>query len=105
RRVPPGGGGDVRRGFELPRKIGLDTLLDGAIHPGWTWSFVRGEPIRFANVAGTHVVDGSTAGSVAAYTASQKESGLTARDAEWLRSIWDAPVIIKGIQTVADARI
>ena len=28
---------DVRRGFELPPKIGLDTLLDGAIHPGWTW--------------------------------------------------------------------
>ena len=52
---------DVRRGFELPPKIGLDTLLDGAIHPSWTWHFVRGEPIRFANVAGQHVGDGSTA--------------------------------------------
>ena len=52
---------DVRRGFELPPKIGLDTLLDGVIHPSWTWKFVRGEPIRFANVAGEHVGDGSTA--------------------------------------------
>ena len=43
---------DIRRGFELPPQIGPGTLLDGAIHPSWTWKFVRGEPIRFANVAG-----------------------------------------------------
>ena len=96
---------DVRRGFELPPKIGLDTLLDGAIHPSWTWKFVRGEPIRFANVAGEHVGDGSTAVSLADYIASQMDPGLTWRDAEWLRSIWDGPIVIKGIQTVADARI
>ena len=49
--------------------------------------------------------DGSTAVSLADYIASQMDPGLTWRDAEWLRSIWDGPVIIKGIQTVADARI
>src|SRR3954452_23264452 len=96
---------DVRRGFELPPKVGLDPLLDGAVHPGWRWSFVRGEPIRFANVAGQHVGDGSTAVSLADYIASQMDPGLTWRDAEWLRSIWDGPIVIKGIQTVADARI
>ena len=42
---------DVRRGFEMPPKLGIGTLLDGAVHPGWTWSFVRADPIRFANVA------------------------------------------------------
>ena len=96
---------DVRRGFELPPKIGLDTLLDGAIHPSWTWHFVRGEPIRFANVAGEHVGDGSTAVTLADYIAQQMDPGLTWRDAEWLRSIWDGPIVIKGIQTVADAKI
>src|SRR4051795_4761814 len=96
---------DVRRGFELPPKIGLDTLLDGAIHPGWTWHFVRGEPIRFANVAGEHVGDGSTAVTLADYIAQQMDPGLTWRDAEWLRSIWDGPIVVKGIQTVADAKI
>ncbi len=68
---------DVRRGFELPPKIGLDTLLDGAIHPSWTWHFVRGEPIRFANVAGEHVGDGSTAVTLADYIAEQMDPGLT----------------------------
>ena len=39
---------DVRRGFELPPKIGLDTLLDGAIHPCWTWKLrpQRADPLR-----------------------------------------------------------
>ena len=45
---------DVRRGFALPPKLGLGTLLDGAVHPGWTWAFVRAEPIVFANVATSH---------------------------------------------------
>jgi L-lactate dehydrogenase (cytochrome) len=96
---------DVRRGFELPPKIGLDTLLDGAIHPSWTWHFVRSEPIRFANVAGERVGDGSTAVSLADYIAQQMDPGLTWRDAEWLRSVWDGPIVVKGIQTVADAKI
>ena len=26
-------------------------------------------------------------------------------DVDWMRSIWDGPIVIKGIQTVADARI
>jgi L-lactate dehydrogenase (cytochrome) len=96
---------DVRRGFELPPKLGLDTLLDGAIHPGWTWHFARSEPIRFANVAGSHVGDGSTAITLGEYMASQMDPGLTWRDVEWLRSIWDGPIVLKGIQTVADAEI
>src|SRR5215216_3873998 len=96
---------DVRRGFELPPKIGLDTLLDGAIHPSWTWHFVRGEPIRFANVAGEHVGDGSTAVTLADYIAQQMDPGLTWRDVEWLRTIWDGPIVMKGVQTVVDAKI
>jgi L-lactate dehydrogenase (cytochrome) len=41
---------DVRRGFELPPKIGPGDAVDGMLHPAWTWAFVRSEPIRFANV-------------------------------------------------------
>jgi L-lactate dehydrogenase (cytochrome) len=28
---------DVRRGFTLPPKLGLSTIFDGIVHPGWTW--------------------------------------------------------------------
>ena len=94
---------DVRRGFSLPPKIGLGTIVDGAVHPAWTWAFVRSEPIRFANVAGQDVGDGSSAVSLADYINSQFDPSLSWRDLEWLRSIWDGPIVVKGIQTVADA--
>jgi len=97
---------DVRRGFSLPPKIGLDTLLQGALHPGWTWRFVRAEPVRFANVAGRgDVGDGSTAVALADYINTQFDPSLSWADIEWMRSIWDGPIVLKGIQTVADAQL
>ena len=58
---------DHRRGFTLPPQIGPRTLLDGALHPEWTWRFVRAEPIRFANVTGRDVGDGTDAVSLHEY--------------------------------------
>jgi L-lactate dehydrogenase (cytochrome) len=96
---------DVRRGFTLPPKIGLGTLVDGATHPAWTWAFLRAEPIRFANVTGHAVGDGTTAVSLADYINTQFDPALSWRDVEWLRSSWPGPLVVKGIQTVADARL
>jgi len=96
---------DVRRGFSLPPTIGPGTILDGALHPGWTWSFLRSEPIRFANVNGSAVEDGATPVTLADYINEQFEMGLSWDDVSWLRSIWDGPIILKGIQSVADAKI
>jgi len=94
---------DVRRGFTLPPKIGLDTIIDGIRHPGWTWDFVRSDPIVFANVTGQSFGDGTDAVSLAEYVNGQFDPALSWRDLEWLRSVWDGPIVIKGIQTVADA--
>ncbi len=96
---------DVRRGFTLPPKLGPGTIIDGLVHPGWTWDFVRAEPITFANVAGRAVGDGTDAISLAQYANDQFDPSLSWRDVEWLRSVWDGPIVIKGIQTVADAEI
>ncbi len=96
---------DVRRGFTLPPEIGPRTLVDGALHPGWTWRFVRSEPIRFANVTGAGVGDGSDAVSLASYINSQFDPGLSWDDVDWLRGIWDGPLVLKGVQTVEDARL
>ena len=95
---------DVRRGMTLPPKLGLGTLLDGALHPAWTWDFLRHEPITFANVVGTQQEDGSTAVSLATHVANQFDPALSWDDIEWLRSFWDGPIVLKGIQTVEDAK-
>jgi L-lactate dehydrogenase (cytochrome) len=94
---------DLRRGFTLPPKIGLETLVDGARHPGWTWEFVRAEPIRFANVVGRDVGDGTDVVRLSDYINAQFDPNLSWSDVEWLRSVWAGPLVIKGIQTVADA--
>ncbi len=95
---------DVRRGLTLPPKLGLDTLIEGARKPSWTWRFLRADPITFANVTNVIDRDGSTAESLAEYVAEQFDPSLSWSDLAWFRSIWNGPIVIKGIQSVADAR-
>jgi len=95
---------DVRRGYTLPPKIGLGTIVDGMIHPGWTVDFLRNEPITFANVVGRHEEDGTSAVSLAEHVNSQFDPALSWDDVEWLASIWDKPIVLKGVQSVADAK-
>src|SRR5438270_6245435 len=94
---------DVRRGFSLPPTIGPGTIVDGALHPAWTWKFVRSEPIRFANVMGRDVGDGASPVNLSDYINTQFDPSLSWADVEWLRSVWDGPIVLKGAQTVADA--
>jgi L-lactate dehydrogenase (cytochrome) len=96
---------DLRRGFALPPAIGPRTFLDGAVHPQWTLSFLRGEPIRFANVLGRDVGDGAAPVNIAEYIHTQFDPALSWSDVEWLRANWDGPIVVKGIQTVEDALI
>jgi len=94
---------DVRRGFSLPPTIGPGTILDGALHPGWTWAFVRSDPIRFANVVGRDVGDGASPVTLSDYINTQFDPALSWGDIDWLRSVWDGPIVVKGVQTVEDA--
>jgi L-lactate dehydrogenase (cytochrome) len=95
----------VRRGFSLPPSIGPATFVDGALHPTWTWNFLRSEPIRFANVAGRDVGDGASPVSLSEYINTQFDPALSWADVEWLRSVWTGPILLKGVQTVADAKL
>ena len=96
---------DVRRGFTLPPTIGLGTIVDGIRHPGWTWAFVRGGPITFANVSGDATRDGSTAVTLSDFVNSQFDPTLSWRDLDWLRSLSDLPVFVKGVGSIADVKV
>lgn len=96
---------DIRRGFTLPPKLGLGTVLDGIIHPAWTWGFLTNDPIRFANVVGKSDEDGSTAITLADHVNAQFDQSLSWKDIEWFRANWEGKIVLKGIQTVADAQI
>ncbi len=94
---------DVRRGFTIPPKVGPGTIIDGIVHPAWTVDFLRHDPIVFANVVGLDDQDGSDPISLAEHMMRQFDQALSWDDVDWLRSIWDGPLVLKGIQTVADA--
>jgi L-lactate dehydrogenase (cytochrome) len=98
---------DTRRGFTIPPQIGPGTILDGILHPGWTWDFVTHEPLIFANVAGSverGTADGTEPMALAMHVIHNFDQKLAWADVEWVQSLWDGPLILKGIQTVADAR-
>jgi L-lactate dehydrogenase (cytochrome) len=95
---------DARRGFTVPPQIGLGTIVDGIIHPEWTWDFLTNDPIDFANI--THVPQSSTGNANMGrgqYVMKNWDQTMNWSDVEWLQSIWNKPIVLKGIQTVADA--
>ena len=96
---------DLRSGFTVPPKLGLDTILDGILHPSWTWRFVRSKPILFSNVVGKSVGDGNDPASLSQYLKDQFDSSISWKDIEWFQEHWDGPILIKGIQSVEDARL
>jgi L-lactate dehydrogenase (cytochrome) len=96
---------DIRRGFTLPPRIGLDTIIDGIIHPEWTLRLMRAEPIEFSNVFRRDGVTSTSPVSLAEHVNSQFDPHLSWDDIGWFRANWTGPIVIKGIQTVEDARM
>lgn len=94
---------DARRGFSVPPEIGPRTLIDGVLHPAWTFDFLTHEPIDFANVR--HLPQHASNGDMGrgAYVMQNFDQRLSWSDVEWLQSIWSGPIVLKGIQTVEDA--
>ncbi len=73
-------------------------------HPGWLYRVTLGKQLELVNVTQGGDVDLFSDMSVQEYIDSQFDRSLTWRDVEWLRSLWDGPLIVKGVQTVADCR-
>ncbi len=98
---------DVRRGMELPPKLGIGTIVDGMLRPSWTWQFLRNDPIVFANVTSSNKADdkpdGTSAVVLSEHLAQQFDPSLSWDDIDWFRSRWDGKLIVKGVQTVEDA--
>jgi len=96
---------DIRAGFTLPPKLGLDTIIQGALHLGWTLAFMRAEPIQFSNVFRREGVSSTSPVSLAEHVNSQFDPGVSWKDIDWFRANWKGPIVIKGIQTVEDAQL
>ena len=107
--VPVGANRDsnLRNGFTIPFRINARNVADGLLHPRWLVQvFLRtllsdGVP-RFRNV------DSNVGGRIIAQDLSAfraRRDALDWSDIAWLRTIWPRKLLVKGILTVADARL
>lgn len=88
---------DRRNGFTLPPTLSLRTLGDIALHPRWWGDLLMTPPLTFASLA-------SWDGTVGELMDTLFDPSMTVEDLAWVRSMWTGPLIVKGIQSVADAR-
>lgn len=88
---------DVRNGFSIPPALTARTVADAALHPHWWIDLLTTAPLQFASLS-------SWDGTVADLLDELFDPTMTIADLEWVRSVWDGPLVIKGVQTVEDAR-
>jgi L-lactate dehydrogenase (cytochrome) len=93
---------DRRNRFSVPPRITLRTLLDGAVRPRWSASFVRSPRILMANFEGK--LAGADAVAMSEFINRQFDPSLSWADFDWLRTHWPGPLVVKGILRPDDAR-
>ncbi|ABK66557.1 alpha-hydroxy acid oxidase [Mycobacterium avium] len=88
---------DNRNGMTIPPTLTLRTVLDAVPHPKWWFDLLTTEPLAFASLD-------RWPGTVAEYLSTMFDPSLTFDDLEWIKARWPGKLVVKGIQTLDDAR-
>ena len=89
---------DVTNGLTVPPTLTAKSLADAIPRVSWWWDLLTKEPLEFASLL-------SWQGTVADLMNTMFDPSVTFKDFEWLRNEWDGKLVIKGVQTVEDARL
>ena len=88
---------DNRNGLTVPPKIRINTVFAIARKPIWWLNLFTTGKLEFAAFRGWDKPLSQLAGLIF-------DPATTMKDITWLRSVWKGPIIIKGIQSVEDAK-
>jgi isopentenyl diphosphate isomerase/L-lactate dehydrogenase-like FMN-dependent dehydrogenase len=88
---------DNRNGLTVPPKIRLNTVLAIARKPIWWLNLFTTGKLEFAAFRGWDKPLSQLAGLIF-------DPSTTMKEITWLRSVWKGPIIVKGIQSVEDAK-
>ena len=88
---------DQRNGLTIPPGLTLRTLLNASLRPRWWFDFLTTEPLTFATFDRWD-------GTVAELLDSMFDPTVVDDDLRWIRSHWPGKLVVKGIQTLADAK-
>lgn len=89
---------DARNGFSVPPIIGLKQVYEALKSPAWTWDYLVGGRIEYANLA-SH----GPAMSLVDFISAQFDPGFTWDDAQAYREMWNGPALLKGVLHPEDA--
>ncbi|HYO04412.1 MAG TPA: alpha-hydroxy acid oxidase [Mycobacterium sp.] len=88
---------DKRNGMSIPPALTLRTIANALPRPQWWIDFLTTEPLAFASLD-------RWSGTVAELLDTMFDPTVTFDDLAWIKSQWPGKFVVKGIQTVADAR-
>ncbi|MDP9101418.1 MAG: alpha-hydroxy-acid oxidizing protein [Actinomycetota bacterium] len=87
---------DAYNGLTIPPRLTPRTLLDMGRHPRWVFDALTTQPLSFASLG--------TSDTLEQVINTVFDPSATLDDIGWLRSRWDGPVVVKGLQRVDDAK-
>jgi len=88
---------DSRNGMTIPPSLTPRTIVDALPRPWWWIDFLTTEPLAFASLD-------RWSGTVAELLNTMFDPTVTYDDLAWITSQWPGKLVVKGVQTVEDAR-
>jgi L-lactate dehydrogenase (cytochrome) len=88
---------DKRNGFSIPPQLTLGTVVNAIPRPEWWINFLTTEPLAFASID-------RWSGTVAELIDTMFDPTVTYEDLAWIKDQWPGKLVVKGIQTVDDAK-
>jgi L-lactate dehydrogenase (cytochrome) len=88
---------DKRNGFSIPPALTVGTLLNAIPRPAWWFNFLTTEPLRFGSLT-------SWRGTVAELLDAMFDPTVTYDDLDWIKRQWPGKLVVKGVQTLDDAK-
>jgi L-lactate dehydrogenase (cytochrome)/(S)-mandelate dehydrogenase len=95
---------DIRNRLSLPLRLGGRQIADFLAHPHWLLQMVTNGAPRFENLE-PYAGRSTSSKTLAGYITAQISSSLDWKTIEWMRGLWKGPLVIKGLMSVADAKL
>jgi L-lactate dehydrogenase (cytochrome) len=88
---------DHRNGLTIPPQLTLGTVFNTATKPNWWVNFLTTEPLTFASLT-------QWSGTVGELLDAMFDPTVTFDDLAWIRAQWPGKVVVKGVQSLDDAK-
>lgn len=88
---------DVRNGLTIPPQLTVQTVINSLSKWEWCFNFFTTEPLTFASLS-------SWSGTVGEFVDANFDPAATFDDLAWVKSQWPGKLVVKGIQSLDDAK-